>query len=54
MRDSEPEERLAEGRASSHGHGSIETTGNVYMMEIPDSVAQMVAIDVTDVMGSVQ
>ena len=36
------------------GHGSIETTGNVYMMEIPDSVAQMVALDVTDVMGSVQ
>jgi hypothetical protein len=36
------------------GHGSIETTGNVYMMEIPDSVAQMVALDLRDVMGSVQ
>jgi len=36
------------------GHGSIETTGNVYMMEIPDSVAQMVSLDVADVMGSVQ
>ena len=35
-------------------HMGQRTTGNVYMMEIPDSVAQMVALDVRDVMGSVQ
>jgi len=33
---------------------TFETIGNVYMMEIPDSVAQMVSLDVADVVGSVQ
>jgi integrase len=35
-------------------HGNIGTTGDVYMMEIPDSVAQMVELDVADVMGRIQ
>ena len=33
------------------GHGSIETTGDVYMMEIPESVMEMVERDVRDVMS---
>jgi len=36
------------------GHASIETTGDVYMMEIPESVARMVELDEMDVLGSVQ
>jgi integrase len=36
------------------GHASISTTGDVYMQELPDSVAQMVELDVADVMGGVQ
>ena len=35
-------------------HGNIGTTGDVYMMEIPDSVAQMVELDVADVLGRIQ
>jgi integrase len=35
-------------------HGSIGTTGDIYMMEIPDSVAHMVELDVADVMGRIQ
>ncbi len=36
------------------GHGSIETTGDVYMQEIPDSVTRMVDLDEMDVLGPVQ
>jgi integrase len=35
-------------------HGNIGTTGDVYMMEIPDSVAKMVELDVADVLGTIQ
>ena len=36
------------------GHGSIETTGDVYMQEIPESVTRMVELDEMDVLGAVQ
>jgi integrase len=36
------------------GHGSIETTGDVYMQEIPESVTRMVELDEMDVLGPVQ
>lgn len=34
------------------GHSNIQTTGNVYMQEIPDSVVAMVNSDVTDVLNT--
>jgi integrase len=36
------------------GHASIETTGNVYMQEISETVQRMVDLDEMDVLGGVQ
>jgi integrase len=36
------------------GHASIETTGNIYMMPLQDSVARMVELDELEVLGPIQ
>jgi hypothetical protein len=44
---------LPEMASATKRHARIETTGNVYVQAIPDSVRSMVEADITDVLTPV-